>query len=453
MRNGAGLGPRASGLRNEQHRRTARFRWAIQVFRGLRPEALGLVLVTALSASAQTSEIPKVELDEAVRRALDKNPTVAQAATAIARAEGLLATAKSLTMPNASVFLNSTTSSAAREFQGVATQPQTQVAFGGSVSMPVFDAARWAGVSQARDQIDISTISLTEARRQMAIAVAQAYLAIIASHRQVEVALRSLESARAHHDYATKRLEGGVGSRLNQLRAAQVVADDESRLENIRLLLRRSQEALGLLAAADGPLDAASEPAFDVGDMPEVDAAIQARSDLQLQAAVRRAAERVVKDTWKEIWPAVTASFDPQVVTPSGLFQTPRTWRFSVNLNQPLYQGGLQRAAVRVRQVAVDQATLALQDLTLRARSEVRLAEESVRLLESSVVKARLAADHASDVLRITTTAFEVGATTNLEVIDAQRSARDAATIAVLAEDAVRRAKLDLLVALGRFPR
>jgi outer membrane protein TolC len=56
-------------------------------------------------------------------------------------------------------------------------------------------------------------------------------------------------------------------------------------------------------------------------------------------------------------------------------------------------------------------------------------------------------------VLQITTTAFEVGATTNLEVIDAQRSARDAETIATLAEDAVRRAHLDLLVALGRFPR
>ena len=56
-------------------------------------------------------------------------------------------------------------------------------------------------------------------------------------------------------------------------------------------------------------------------------------------------------------------------------------------------------------------------------------------------------------MLRITTTAFELGATTNIEVIDAQRSARDTATIAALADDAIRRAKLDLLVALGLFPR
>jgi outer membrane protein TolC len=46
-----------------------------------------------------------------------------------------------------------------------------------------------------------------------------------------------------------------------------------------------------------------------------------------------------------------------------------------------------------------------------------------------------------------------VGATTNLEVIDAQRSARDADSTSTLAEDAVRRARLDLLVAIGRFPK
>jgi hypothetical protein len=38
-------------------------------------------------------------------------------------------------------------------------------------------------------------------------------------------------------------------------------------------------------------------------------------------------------------------------------------------------------------------------------------------------------------------------------VIDAQRVARDQESLVALAEDAVRQARLDLLVALGRFPR
>ena len=56
-------------------------------------------------------------------------------------------------------------------------------------------------------------------------------------------------------------------------------------------------------------------------------------------------------------------------------------------------------------------------------------------------------------MLSITDVAFREGATTNIEVIDAQRGARDAETAAAIAEDAVRRAKLELLVATGRFPQ
>ena len=48
--------------------------------------------------------------------------------------------------------------------------------------------------------------------------------------------------------------------------------------------------------------------------------------------------------------------------------------------------------------------------------------------------------------------AYQAGATGNLEVIDAERRARDADNAAVVAEDAVRQARLDLLAATGHFP-
>jgi outer membrane protein TolC len=83
----------------------------------------------------------------------------------------------------------------------------------------------------------------------------------------------------------------------------------------------------------------------------------------------------------------------------------------------------------------------------------VRIAQDAIELLERARTNARQSADQAGEVLKITTQAFEVGALTNLEVIDAQREARDAETASALAEDALIRAKFDLLVALGRFPR
>jgi outer membrane protein TolC len=49
-------------------------------------------------------------------------------------------------------------------------------------------------------------------------------------------------------------------------------------------------------------------------------------------------------------------------------------------------------------------------------------------------------------------TAWRAGATTSLDVVDAERTARDADSAAVIAEDAARQARLDLLAAAGKFP-
>ena len=419
----------------------------------------GFVFVVALvaiagAARAQTPQptMPRLEFDEAVRRAVERHPTVAQAVTGMARAEALVQQSRSLIMPFVNANVANTTIDGARGFQGGVTQPQSQTAFSANVGMQL-SAAQWAGVNQARDQIDVASRTTDDVRHQIAVATAQSYLAVIAARRQVEVDERLLETSRAHLDYARKRMEGGAGSRLNFVRAAQLVSGDEARLEATHLALRRAQEALGVLVVEYGPVDAGAEPALDVPA--NVDASVwrEARPDIQLQNAVQRAAERTLRDSMKDWWPTAAVSFDPLYIAPSGLFQPARTWRLTLSASQPIFEGGQRRSQRALRQVAVDQSRLQLSLLELQAQSEVRLAQASLEISERALTHARQATDHAIEVLRITTAAFEVGATTNLEVIDAQRSARDAATGTALAEDAVRRAKLDLLVAIGRFPK
>jgi outer membrane protein TolC len=130
-----------------------------------------------------------------------------------------------------------------RGFSGQVSQPQNQITFSGNVSMTVLAPARWAAVAQARDQVDVARIQTDEVRQQVAVAAAQTYLAVISQRRLVEITSRSLESAKAHLQYAQSRLAAGAGTRLNELRASQSVSADEVRLENARLALRRAQEA------------------------------------------------------------------------------------------------------------------------------------------------------------------------------------------------------------------
>jgi outer membrane protein TolC len=397
--------------------------------------------------------VERVTLEEAVARALANNPTIAAASQAVLRAEGLLQQARAATRPNLSAVYVNGIIDTARGFNGTVIQPRDQSTLSASLNMPVLAPARWAAAAQARDQIEVAGLSTSDVRKQIAVATAQTYLSIITQRRQVDVNERAIETARAHLDYSNRRLESGAGTRLNQLRAAQEVSSDEARLETARLAVVRAQEALGVLMAVNGPVDAAAEPAFDIPSTIDEPTWMGARTDVRLQTATQRAFERVFRDSSKDYFPTGIASFDPQVVTPAGAFAPSRSWRFAVLFSQPIFDGGQRRGLRQFREAAARASEFALASTQNQARSEVRLAQEVVRSSERALVSLRLSAQQAAEVQNITTVAFEAGATTNLEVIDAQRTARDADAAAELAADTVRRARLDLLTALGRFPQ
>ncbi len=208
--------------------------------------------------------------------------------------------------------------------------------------------SQWALKAQALDQVEIARLSVTDTRRQIAVATASAYLAIIAQKRLVEVSLSAIETARSQLDYNTRRREGGVGSRLNELRSSQLVSSNEAGLEVLRFAVRRSQEALGVLLAANGPVDAGGEPAFEIPQETAEAEWLPNRPDIKVLIAERDANERIVNDSKKDWWPLAAVTFGPQLLTPAGLFQPSRTWALSMQLSQPLFEGGQRQAACAV---------------------------------------------------------------------------------------------------------
>jgi outer membrane protein TolC len=411
------------------------------------PAAPGQALTPAAVAP------PAVTFDEAVSAAVQQNLTVQITATNVLRAEALLQQIRAATLPFVNAAAVNSTLDAARGFDDNIVQPQNQWTLSASAGVPVLAAARWAARAQQADRVAIERLNTIDVQRQVAVSAATAYLAVINQKRLVDVQVRSLETARAQLDYNRKRLEGGIGSRLNALRAAQIVSTEEALVELFRLNVQRAQEALGVLINADGPRDAGAEPAFEVPVIGAPEDWLPQRPDYRLFGAERNLAERVVRESSREWWPTATVSFDPAYVTPAGLFQPSGTWRLTVNVAQPVYDGGLRRGLRREREASLQASELALQQLALQARAEVRTARAAVEYQERALANARAAAGSAAEVLKITIIAFDAGASTNIEVIDAQRSARDLETAVAQAEDRVRQARLDLLVALGRFPK
>ncbi len=407
----------------------------------------------AIAQPAATLPMERLDFDAAIARAIEKNPTVAIASTNILRSEGILQQVRSTTLPQVGFAFTNSTLDAGRSFDEFTVQPQNQSLFAANVTVPVLQAAGWAARNQAADQVEISRLAVVDVRRQIAVSAAQAYLNIINLKRQVEVQLRALETAQAQLDYNQKRVQGGVGTRLNELRSAQEVATNEARLELFSLAVRRAQEALGVLLAEPGPVDTTVEPAFEIPPPAPETEWFAARPDLRLFGADAEAARRVVRDSSKDWWPTANVSFDPQYITPGSIFQPAGSWRLTLQVAQPLYDSGSRQGVRRQREAALESAQLVLTEGQIQARSEERLARETIASQERSLASARRAAEHANEVLKITIIAFDAGASTNIEVVDAQRSARDLETAVTQVEDALRQARLDLLVALGRFPK
>jgi outer membrane protein len=412
-----------------------------------------LVLAAAATAGAQQpAPLERVGFKDGVRRALDRHPTVGQAVQAIRRAQALLAESRTVFLPLATGSVSETILDAARGFNGSIVQPQKQASYSATVSLPLLAASRWAATRHAADQLEIAGISAEDARRQVAVTAGEAYLFVLAAQHQLKIAVRNRETAEALADYARMRLEAGQGSRLNHVRASQELATAEGLVQSAELAVAQAQEALGVAIFADGPVDADGEPEIATPPPPSEDATlVVGRPDVRLFTAQSEAANRIVADNWKSWLPTASVSFTPQYVSPQGLFQPARTWVALFQLQVPIFDGTL--SSTRKLQIADrETARLRLEAVRTEARSEVRAAREAVKRSERITTATREAAADAGEALRISEIAYRAGATTNIEVVQAQQTARNTEIQAALAADRLLQARLNLLVALGQFP-
>jgi outer membrane protein TolC len=420
----------------------------------MRRALLTAALVAWIPICATAQGLETVTFEDAVQRAVKNHPTVQQAAAGILRAEAMLQQVRARSLPTVDASFSTNVIDPVTQFSGASINPRTQTVTTAAVSVPLLTPVRWAERAQAEDDVLVSLRTADDARRAVAVAAGEAYLQVIAFRRQLELNQVARDNANAHFEFANQRFLGGLGSRLNALRAQLEVAADDARVEAARLGIRRAQEALGVLIAADGPVDAAGEPTLDVPSPSVPDSQLVTdREDLQVIVARQSAAQRRASDAWKDYLPSVTGLFTPTALAPTGLFANARSWRAAVLFSVPVFEGGARRGQARERQALVDIVTAERRDAERRAISEIRTAREAVASTERALQFAETAAQQANEVVQITDIAFREGATTNIEVIDAQRRARDAETAAAIAEDAVRRARFELLVATGRFPQ
>src|SRR5260370_28660527 len=175
-----------------------------------------------------TPVISKVTLAEALRRSLARNPTVIVALEEIRRAEALVREARAPSMPTITGNAIYTRLDADRKFGSSVIARQDQISANVTLTVPLIVPQKWAAWSHASANADVTRISAEDLRRQTAVAVARAFLTVIAQRHVVDVNEHALKTARAHFDYAPTRLLGGIGKRVDHAPSEQHIPPNPS---------------------------------------------------------------------------------------------------------------------------------------------------------------------------------------------------------------------------------
>src|SRR5580692_1881414 len=423
---------------------------------------LGLLVAFSFAARAAEREAPeppapapeKVTLGQAVTRSLDHNPTVSVALAEIDRADALISEARAGWYPTLNGFASYSRLDHARIVGGVQELGLNEVAANLTLSVPLVSAPAWTNTRAAKDNRRIAEASALDVRRLVAQATARAYLAVVTQHRLIAASETARVNAKDHYDYAHTRLLGGVGRSIDEVRAQQDLASVDVQVQSTYVALGRAREALGVLMAASAPVDSVDD--VDLGTMPTLASALQEasarRTDIQVLDARVLTAKQVADDTWAFYAPFLTAVGQPFFQDPPTVLLPKTGWQAELLLTLPLYDGGLRGGVTRERNAQLAEARANLDGGLRQAQADVRVSFEEMLRADQGLGSARDAARLAHKAYDLATLAYRAGASTNIEVLDAARQARDADTQSAEAEDLSRQARLDLLVSAGRFP-
>lgn len=436
----------------------------------IRPElVLTILFVPALArADDATPSPPKIEpapaaeapperrtmtLDEAVKRSIDRNPTMEFARQEIGRAEALVRQARATWLPTFSANGTYTRLDDDRVLGDRVILGANSIAANVTLTVPIVAGRQWAAHARRKDEAEIARTSADDVKRTVALATGRAYLTVLAQKRVVDSAKRARDTAKAHESFSKERLAGGVGNRLDAVRASQERATAEAQVQTQLIALARAQEALGVLVGEQTAVDAADEaPLPNLPNLPTALGEADKRVDVVAQRDRTESARKAVRDSYTDYLPVLSAIGQPFYQNPATLTQPTTGWQAQLVLSIPLYDGGNRYGLKEERDALYAQQKTKVDAALRQARSEVRLAFESMQHADEALVQARDASKLATEALELAQLAYRSGATSNLEVIDAESRSRQAATAAVVAEDAARQARLELLAACGRFP-
>jgi outer membrane protein TolC len=438
--------------------------------------AIAIVLISAVSLAAQeipgaakiaTGQPATLSYEQAVKLAIDNNLATLRAHERRNEARGQQEQARAPLLPNISG--EAYQASLTQNLVALGFQPGTFPGFNKTflgpfknfdarlfLSQRVFDLSAIRNYQAGKTGVRVAELQEALAREQVASRTGISYLEALRADRAVVAAQANVELAQALLQLAQDQRNAGVATGVDVTRAQTRLAEQQVALaqaqtdsEQARLNLQR---LIGLPLGS--PLTLTDQLRFVEDPSPSVDTAVaQAahdRREIQVAEEESRAAQLEAQAARAEHLPSleVVGNYGSSGITPSS-FDLP-TRRVAVQLNVPIFNGGLTRGRVTAAASRQRQTELTLADVRGQVEEDVRLALTTLRTAAVQVRAAEESVTLAQRELEMSRDRFRAGVADNLEVITAQVSLANARFAQVNALAQHNAARLNLAAALGR---
>ena len=325
-----------------------------------------------------------------------------------------------------------------------------------ALSQTIFDLSAIRSYQAAQAGVRIAEIQEALAREQVANGVGLIYLEAVRSERAVLAAEADVELARALLTLAQDQRNAGVATGVDVIRAQTRLAQQQVELaqaqtdsEQSRLNLQR---VVGL--PLGGPLTLTDQLRFNQDDVLALDLAVaqagRDRREIQVAEAQLNFSKRETQAARAEHLPSLefVGDYGSSGITPR-VVDLP-TRRVAIQLNVPIFNGGLTRGRVTAAESRQQQDELFLSNIRGQVEEDVRLAMVTLRTAAVQVQAANETVTLAQRELEMSRDRFKSGVADNLEVVTAQTTLANARNIQVTALAQHNAARLNLAAALGR---
>ncbi len=407
--------------------------------------------VTALPSDS----VPTITLAEALERSVKLDPLYVRSLGAVAEADWSRKAARlAFIAPSIGASLDYTKYSKAFFNIGTFNQSSTSSTFRLGATYEIFSARKFTDLARTAAELEAATSTEAQQRYAAALLTESAYYGVLSDAEFTRVARE--RAARAEDQLAVARARVGTGAAVQSDSLTVVLEVVRARVNLLRreAALRVSQLQLGRRVGVEGPVNAApldtmAPPPLPIGLTAAVAQALAQGPEYRAARARERSAEASLRGSRGGYLPTLTldaahSRFDIKVFPGASNVSS-----LTLTLAMPIWNNGQRELSVIRARADRDVARAVRNDLELGALRDVTEAYEAYETARGEVDLDTQAHAAAHESYRVQEARYRAGATTVLDLLQAQNDLSDAEAQLVQARYTARLARALLESLLG----